>query len=968
MEEVAPEAPRPDYSPSELGQLVCYLRDMVVLFDLRDCDWNNTDCLTLIEKWFLEIHQPVLFIFYSPENVLCGSLTAPLTPFYDATYFIRRPNEIFQVDTFHDTIQYGTLHDPDESLLILMEAIYGPHFFQQPSPDWSERVQVNFLNAIDDFLINLTDLHYKVSGLTILAMPPLQEDVPVEDEFTVRRLEKLIIHWMGQMRLFLGDNGTKELLCPSDCYDFWVYRDEVLHGLNLQFERTDVQTVLNVLQTKQSIYIEQFNELVQECLTEVDRAKDNIRFLALLIDPCKQLEDCQSPADIPRLLPEIIQRILYIERHSRFLKGKEVMGLFRSLTNHIILYCRSKINIPDILQGFPREGIKLCSMSIDCCLAYREIYGAIVGVGENGASLDETVIFNPIDTFVERLHDMILICEYSEIDSMEVPQFGGTWGREFERTCEEMSGIFHCALGEIKQRQHLALDVTDDHWSTTVIAQFKRTLRQLDEIFQNMIKSSFIHCRNLDDRIEILCTLINYQNRVSLTECFTEYIDHLYDFAMDEIASIKSFILEERTQKRKYSLCERHSGYGFFLLANLKRTRTLKDAITSLTWLREETPAAVHLEVEILEKLIQQDIQANFEEWKGSIPDNMINCLQRALLVRSLSRPGLLECNIDRNLVVLLREATAFKRLQFATPINITQLFLKCSQINLIFESAVHMCLDYNSIVCSLTEKERLLFRALIKTCDKKITAGIYKLNWAGELADNYTSECLQMTAQIQSFLTGYKFANTRIVELCGHICEQEIMHLFVRQLSDLSTIEERLESTRASGCEKLMHYYREIVEQIVAVHDGFAHYTDSPLLVTAEEENVEWCDYVKKIDKLLEKAFCHCVQRNLLNILNQLCGTNSLRISPFVRVQVALDAETHSLLFQPEIGSISQFLGSLFARLLSSFKLFRRLQFHLRIPVKPQAKDLQPSGYLQVLKTNDKCLEYQRIILQGMW
>lgn len=235
---MAPEAPRPDYSPSELGQLVCYLRDMVVLFDLRDCDWNNTDCLTLIEKWFLEIHQPVLFIFYSPENVLCGSLTAPLTPFYDATYFIRRPNEIFQVDTFHDTIQYGTLHDPDESLLILMEAIYGPHFFQQPSPDWSERVQVNFLNAIDDFLINLTDLHYKVSGLTILAMPPLQEDVPVEDEFTVRRLEKLIIHWMGQMRLFLGDNGTKELLCPSDCYDFWVYRDEVLHGLNLQFERT----------------------------------------------------------------------------------------------------------------------------------------------------------------------------------------------------------------------------------------------------------------------------------------------------------------------------------------------------------------------------------------------------------------------------------------------------------------------------------------------------------------------------------------------------------------------------------------------------------------------------------------------------------------------------------------------------------------------------------------------------------
>lgn len=960
VEEATQEVPRPNYLPTELGQLVCYLRDMC---DLRDCDWNQ-ECLSVIEKWFLENHHPVLFIYNTNNNTLAGSLTIPLTPYQEATYFIREPSEIFQVLTFHDRILYGTIHDPDECLLVLMESIYGPHFVKQESQSWSDRVRVNFLDALDNFLIDVTDLHYKLAGLTVLPVPTLQGDnhLNAEDAFTVRRLERLIIHWMGQIRTFLGDNEPKELLCPSDFYDFWVYRDEVLRGLILQFDKVELKSVLHVLESKQSIYIKQFNDLVMECAQEVTRALDNIRHLALLIDPCKVLEECTSIADIPQLLPEIIRLILFIQRKSIYLKQAVVIELFRALTNHIILFCRTKINIPDILENCPRDGITLCSMSIDCCLAYREIYEAIVTTAGDliSGQLDDHVIFNPIDTFIERLHDMILICEYSDINSMAAPQFGGTWGREFELTCNEMARIFNEALSEIREKRDLALDVTDDQWSTTVIVKFKGTLKELDEIFKHMIKSAFIYCRNIDDRIEILCTLINYQKRESLTKCFNEYIDLLYESVMTEITSIKTFVLEERTRKRKYGLCERFSGFAYFLLANLKRTQRLKDTVQHrLSWLREETPDHVHLELDVLEQLLQQDIQSNFEEWKASVPDDMGNALQRSLLVRSLSRPGLLECNIDRHLVILLREATAFKRLQFPTPINITQLVLKATQINYVLESVVTMSLDYNLIVTSLTDKERLLFRPLIKTCDKKITAGIYKLNWTGELGDNYVAECLQLTAQIQDQLNGYKMTNTRIVEICENICGQEVMQLDTRELLELATIEERLIATLSGGFEKLMHFYREIVEQIVAVHEGFAGYKETT--TGDEQEHEEWCEYVKKIDKLLEKALCHCAQWNLQNILQQLCGSNSLRILPFVRVQVLLDSDHHSLLFQPEIESVSLFLGSLFARLLGGFKLFRRLQVHLRI--KTQTTQL---SFFEVLKGNDKCQDYQQMILQG--
>ena len=301
--------------------------------------------------------------------------------------------------------------------------------------------------------------------------------------------------------------------------------DEVLHCLLLQIERPDLQSVLQVLEAKQSVYVKQFSLLLQSLHEESRRAADNMRFLSILIEPCKQLEECQSPAEIPPLLPDLIRTVLFIQRHSKYLREPEaVVSLFQALTNHIILYCRSRINIPEILGGSPREGIKLCSMSIDCCLAYREIFEMIVEQDSLDWSFDSHAVFNPVDTFIERLHDMILICEYNEINSMVAPKFGGTWGREFEGTCRELSHKFNEAIGEIRENRHLALDVNDDHWSTVVIVRFKETLKKLDEIFQNMIKTAFLYCRNIDDRVELLCTLINYKQRVSLSACFNHYL------------------------------------------------------------------------------------------------------------------------------------------------------------------------------------------------------------------------------------------------------------------------------------------------------------------------------------------------------------------------------------------------------------------------------------------------------------
>lgn len=591
-------------------------------------------------------------------------------------------------------------------------------------------------------------------------------------------------------------------------------------------------------------------------------------------------------------------------------------------------------------------------MSIDCCIAYREIFDEIKLKEQFLRDLNEAVIFNPIDTFIERLNDVILICEYMEINSMSAPTFA--WGNEFETTCAEMARILNEALTEIKDNKEMALDVSDGQWSSRVMKKFKETLGELDEIFQNMLKTSYLYCRNIDDRIEILCTLINYSKRASLVECFNEYVQKLYQFVIEEISAIKAYILEQRIRKQKFVLCQRYSGFGFFLVANLKRVQRLKLLVSNLCWLSLETPAYVQNELEKMEKSLQEDIQHNFEAWKAGIQDNMIIGLQRSLLVRSLSRPGLLECNIDRDLVVLLNEAASFKRLSFAIPMLLTQLYQKSAQINFMLENVMTMSIDYNLIITSLTDKERLLYRPLIKKCDKKITAGIYKLNWAGELGDNYAAECLLLTTQIQEFMINYKLANIKIVEFCEQICNQEILHLNTQELNDIKSIEDHLISGKQKSTESLVLTYVEIVNEILAVQDGFHMYREGQTQQSVDGHD-EWVEYVKKIDKLIENAFSHCCQFNLEIILRQIRS----RHRPFVKVEAVLTDS--QITFQPEIATISSFFANMLAELLTTFKYFKRLPNHLGISIPTSTE-----SFFGVLKANGKCKEYQRLILQG--
>lgn len=84
-----------------------------------------------------------------------------------------------------------------------------------------------------NFLLKLTDLNYRLYGLTVIYIPNQGMDVPVEtaskDKDFIKRLEAIVVYWTRQIRTGLQDqdqNTSENLFCPIDEYEFWIYRCE----------------------------------------------------------------------------------------------------------------------------------------------------------------------------------------------------------------------------------------------------------------------------------------------------------------------------------------------------------------------------------------------------------------------------------------------------------------------------------------------------------------------------------------------------------------------------------------------------------------------------------------------------------------------------------------------------------------------------------------------------------------------
>lgn len=230
MVEETDQEPVPEYTDDEVKQLTSYILQMSSPFELNEHDVTST-FNDVVKDWLLDVNEQILYVFYDGV-LLSAAYRVPTTPVSGMHYFIREQGRIFTVENFHDEVQFGNMHENvEETLLVMLNHVYAPMILKDHRFD--ESVQATLFVGLHEFLAYLTDINSKIGSMVVLYVPNESHDMTAEEAVKnkplVKRLESVVIYWISQIRLCLNDMENQvqnELACPSDEYDFWVYKRE----------------------------------------------------------------------------------------------------------------------------------------------------------------------------------------------------------------------------------------------------------------------------------------------------------------------------------------------------------------------------------------------------------------------------------------------------------------------------------------------------------------------------------------------------------------------------------------------------------------------------------------------------------------------------------------------------------------------------------------------------------------------
>lgn len=163
-----------------------------------------------------------------------------------------------------------------------------------------------------------------------------------------------------------------------------------------------------------SSYIQQFDELIKNLEKKLTITKSNIEYLQVFKKSCITMETA-SLDDLPTYIYLILHKFRFIWMESPYYNMKEKLTkLFSYLSNQVIIQCSVSINLDSLFAGKTRTAMEEITKCIECCKNYKEIYKTVSETHNElhylSWNLEEDIIFNYVDSYVQRCFDMLEVC------------------------------------------------------------------------------------------------------------------------------------------------------------------------------------------------------------------------------------------------------------------------------------------------------------------------------------------------------------------------------------------------------------------------------------------------------------------------------------------------------------------------------------------------------------------------------
>ena len=718
---------------------------------------------------------------------------------------------------------------------------------------------------------------------------------------------------------------------------------ETLSSIETQLGKKNIEHILNVIKASESLLITELQALREDIQAEIKQVQLNYKVTAILIGPLKDLHNLDVPSDVPPEIPKILYLIRVISKKSKFYNtNKMVERLFSHLSNEIIKFCTSKVDVAKIFEGNPRFGIKTSDASIGCCMAYKLIIKRIV-IGlqseefiEAWDELEERKFFENIDAFIKRLNDLIDICEtiivFNRCDeTMNIPKikFGCENRRDFELTCHEIEKNFSDGLNLIKSSSKIILNIQASEWYKRM-STFNNLVRSLEGNVQSLLENVLVSIDNVEEALDALTVLHNFSLRKGVQSAYTRKVEEMWAKFEAEVLTLSKDI--EGLNDEHVGCMPTFAGKSIILDVKLKKCVRLKNLLVKADYLPAVGNTKKALEMLDATALnVKKKIEDYNTQWSVQINQQPLNYLKTNLIIRSPTHTGKLECNIDRQILPIFEEATHFSYLELPPPGVLSKVYSKAQSIISIYNKVVYVVLLYNKIQVMLSKEEQLLFKEYIKTTDRKISPGMRRLTYDDLVTDEYIKDCLKHLDEVQHFVDLYKIVNLVISRMLETVSCKLMLDMDVQAVGTLNEFMDNFIESRNDSVLTIAEIYRKVIDYILVVYEGFEEQLN-------QEIGDRWIKYVRRLDALAEFALLRCAKNTFAAIFNLLGGRN-VNQGAFISVQVSL--KNKAIQFEPPIESIIESISKIPLDVVKSVKVFPRLNHKLELPASSAIKTM---------------------------
>ena len=962
--------------------------------------------LTAADLFSIDDHGMDIAAFFSvdgPNRLLCfvrgGRLemsTALPAKWTQMCYFVRPKGRVPRPgEDLRKVIMTGLINNSNVmwQMYRVMNDMFAPAIME--NQEWPVAVKQDIVGSLHKFMASLTEHAYETLNKTVLYIPA--EDIgtleeAVKDKVKIQRFETIMINWTRQITEVVSgvDSENPENVDggPLGEISFWHARSTDLSSIRTQLELPVVHGICEVLEVCKSSYLASFQELTHQVIEQAEAAEDNLQFLSSLQDPCTALAKAKI-ADIPRLLPDIINAVRMVSAISRYYNTQErVVGLLRKVSNAIIQRCVEQINLESLWSGEVLEAKRALMESIATGRAWNQIFHAVqIEVNKTDRPWHfgqeaKDFIFAYIETFVQRCRDMLDVCnaqlQFAPRDNM--PTFGGTTGPDIQKSIVDIQTSFVRLMDRLRGLKYNIMDVSmATRWHDDFNV-FNSGVKDLEMMISNAISSAFGSAGSLITRIELLQTFYLMARR--------EFIIRGLERETVEICASLTHELTKCSPKPGVvpagdAHLPHYAGPAVWAQSLMKR---LDAPMASFQRLRQQFTLEAeksgrrlspHVEetvmdvVRLHEKSKQQIeiyVDKYHSEWSSTINENIRKGLDLNLIRRN-ETTGLLEANFDQHILSMLQEVFYWEKLHCQIPYDAMMVNASREKLRVLYENIMLVVRDYNRIMGALdrrimwlsphksdgdplrTAKERALFADRLRYLDRWVNPGLEKLTWVSEknALETFVKETRKRCKEVWGIVERWQLAQSRIVEGCELIQSTLLvdiekkrvydhMEFLARQVAHMDACKERFAFT----CERLQ-------TTIAEVRCIFAEDSDEVIQ--------EWRLFTQHWDRAILSAIMQTWKKSVQTLLRALTGDSksstsvgsSGEVLPIFQVMVVL-AETNTEI-RPSVQDLYNTIFQIRDELVCVAKVVPRLRENAPVVVSKEVKEAR-SQYQQLSRT----------------